>query len=101
MLLKCPHCNQVKEYSETEYRRIFIRCKACAREFRAAECSPLTGREARDRVEILEMASAEAPKGRLPGAPAELKPETGGRVAAEEGPRPRRRFLQRFFGRSG
>jgi hypothetical protein len=88
MLLKCPHCSQTKEYSEAEYRRIFIACKACSREFRAAECSPLTGREPRDRVEILEMGTVETVPGQTP------------EVLTGAGDRPRRKFLQRLFGKS-
>ena len=42
MRFKCPHCQAVKDYKEPEYREIFIRCKGCGREFRAAESSPLT-----------------------------------------------------------
>jgi len=42
MRFKCPHCQAVKDYIEQEYREIYIRCKSCKREFRAAESSPLT-----------------------------------------------------------
>ena len=42
MRFKCPHCQAVRNYNEQEYREIYIRCKACEREFRAAESSPLT-----------------------------------------------------------
>jgi len=42
MRFKCPHCQAVKDYREPEYREIYIRCKSCGREFRAAESSPLT-----------------------------------------------------------
>lgn len=102
MLLKCPHCNQVDQYSEAEYRRIFIRCHACAKEFRAAECSPLTGKEARDRVEILEMAPVESPRGRAATLPQGAKPAgTGSEVIAAQGTRQRRGIFQRIFGRSG
>ncbi len=45
MYLKCPHCGNVQQYSELEYKRMFIRCKSCGKEFRQAECSPLTGGE--------------------------------------------------------
>ncbi len=44
--LKCPHCKAVQKYSMAESQRLFIMCKRCLKEFRAAECSPLTGGEA-------------------------------------------------------
>lgn len=101
MLLKCPHCNNVKDYTESEYKRIFITCKACAREFRAAECSPLTGREARDRVEILEMATVENPKVRIPPAPSEGETTRRPRgPLMDDAAPPRKGIFQRLFGRS-
>jgi len=92
MLLKCPHCNQVKNYSDSEFRRIFIQCKGCGREFRAAECSPLTGKQDRNRTEILEM-SAEASSQGGPGAAPGVKYPT-----TDTG-RERKGLLNRLFGR--
>lgn len=43
---KCPNCKSVQKYSAVESQRLFILCKRCSKEFRAAECSPLTGGEA-------------------------------------------------------
>lgn len=103
MLHKCPHCSQVRDYLEGEFKRIFMRCKACGREFRAAECSPLTGKDARDRVEILEMAVGEG--GKEPAAPLSPRSKRAGHTVPRQPPsddhRSRKGIFQRIRRKSG